>query len=103
MVMGRLASDIGVLPGREIQPLDGADVLQDLKRSEDRGSADTKPASSCRLDEAGGGEVAILIRDEHGNRPARLCQTVAGAIESGHDGSGVAHAGTVAQLRHSLN
>ena len=44
MVMGRLAPDVGVLAGRQVEALDGAQVLEDLERPEDRRPADAQAA-----------------------------------------------------------
>ena len=35
VVVGRLAADVGVLAGREVEALDGADLLEELERAED--------------------------------------------------------------------
>ena len=60
-------------------------------------------ARTRRGDQLGGGEVAVLLGDQGGQRPARLGQAVAGAVEGGDDRGRVGHRGRLAQLRHSLN
>ena len=43
MVRRRLAGDVGVVAGRQVDPLDRPDALQDLERPEDRRPADVQP------------------------------------------------------------
>ena len=88
VVVGRLAADIGVLPGRQVQPLDGAEILEDLQGSKDRRPADAEPSHSRCLDEAGGREVALLVCDQCSQRPSRFRQTVAGLVERDDDRGG---------------
>ena len=89
VVMRRLAADIGVLAGREVETFDGADVLQELERAEDGGPPDGGAALLGRGDQLGGREVAVLLGDQRGQRPARFRQAVAGAVEGGRrSGSG---------------
>ena len=81
MVMGRLAADVGVLARGEVKALDGAQVLEDLERPIDRRSTDRPTLAARRLDEAGRREMAVLVGDEPGQRPARRGQSVARAVE----------------------
>ena len=92
VVVGRLAADIGMLAGWQVEPLDGAELLEDLERPEDRRPADAELAGPRGLgDELGGGEVAVLVGDQRGQRPARLGQAVAGTVERGDDRGRVGH------------
>ena len=64
----------------------------------------TPGASGTRRgDQLGGREVAVLLGDQGGQRPARLRQAVAGAVQGGDDRGRVSHRRTLPQLRHSLN
>ena len=44
VVVGRLAADVGVLAGREVETFDGADLLEELERAEDGGAPDAEAA-----------------------------------------------------------
>ena len=79
--MERLAADVGVLAGRQVETFDGADPLEHLQRPEDRRAADTQATDVCLGDQLGGREVTLLVGDEGGKRPARLGQAIAGAVE----------------------
>ena len=83
VVMDGIAADVGMLARRQVQALDGAEPLEDLERPEDRRSSDPESARPGLGDEIGGGEVAGLIGDERRERPARLGQAIAGAVERG--------------------
>ena len=91
-MMGRLAADVGVLTGRQVQPFDGTDLRQDIERPEDRGAPDPETPFPRRDDQLGGREVAVLIGDERREGAPRLGQPVAGAVERGHDRGRVGHA-----------
>ena len=103
VVVGRLAADVGMLAGREVEAFDGADLLEELERAEDGGAPDGGTALLGRGDQLGGGEVAVLLGDQRGQRPAGLRHAVAGAVEGGDDRGWVGHLRRLAQLRHSLN
>ena len=42
VVVGRLAADVGVLAGRQVEALDGAELREHLERPEDGGAADAE-------------------------------------------------------------
>ena len=48
MMVGGLAADIGVLARRQIEPLDGSELLEDLEGPEDRRPPDAEPATRPR-------------------------------------------------------
>jgi len=85
VVVRPLAGDVGVLAGRQVQALDGAELLEDLERPEDRRSPDVESSGPCLDEELAGREMPITVRDQPGQPPAWLGQPVAGAIEGGDD------------------
>src|SRR5512143_1765405 len=103
VVMRRRAADVGVLAIRQVEAFDRADLYEHVKGPEDRCPADAQSAPVGAGDEVRGREMAVLVGDESGERPARLGQPVAGAIERGDDRSGRSHAPSLARLRQSLN
>ena len=42
VVVGRLTADVGVLAGRQVEPFDGTELLEDLERAEHRGAPDAR-------------------------------------------------------------
>ena len=89
MVMGRLAADVGMLAGRQVEALDDTQLGEHLERPEDGGSADAQAAVVGRRDELGRGEVAFLVGDQRGQRPARLGQPVPSTIKGVDDRPGL--------------
>ena len=86
MVVGALAADIGVLARGQIETFDCAESLEDLERSEDRRPTDAKMLATRCLEQAGRGEVPVLIGDQPGEGPAGSGQPIAGvprAVTSG--------------------
>ena len=96
MVVDRLAADIGVLAGGQIDALDDAELLEDLERPEDRRPSDPEVARPRLGHDARRGEVPVPICDEAGERPARLGQPVAGLVERGHERGWIVHSRIVA-------
>jgi len=81
MVVGPGTWNVGVLPGREIQPLDHPELGQKLERPEQRRPADPEPAVADDVLELGRREVARLLRDEVGHGSSRPRHSVAGDVE----------------------
>ena len=92
VVVGRLAGDVGVLAGGQVEALDEAELEQHVERPEDRRPADAQVAGRGRLDQVGRREVARLVGDERGDRPPRLGHAVLAALEGGEQGDDVDHA-----------
>ena len=84
MVMVRqwLAGDVGMVTGRQVDPLDGPHSLEGLEGSKDRGPADIETTSCGIADQVGRAEVTVPRGDEVGDRPPRRRQSVSGAVES---------------------
>ena len=91
VVAHRLARDVGVLPGREVDALDDTDVGQDVERPEDGRPADAQVASFRRIHEVGGDEVALAVGDQLREAPTGLRQAVAGALQRGQERGSVDH------------
>lgn len=91
VVMGGLASDVSVLPARQIQAFDGPEVEQELERAEDRRAADGDAAAPGVGRQVGGGEVAVAVGDELGDRPARRRDPMTCAVQGGEEGGGISH------------
>jgi hypothetical protein len=100
--MGALADDVRVFAGRQVEALDGPELLEDLERPEDRRSPDPEPLSLRFRQELPGREVGIASSDQRGQPPARLRQPVSGAVKDRYDRRGV-HGRSVPQLRLCLN
>ena len=82
VVVGAPADDVGVVAGRQVEPLHGAELLEDFERPEDRRAPDAEAARARLGEEVAGREVrrrgsAIKRRQP----PARLGQPIAGAIK----------------------
>ena len=75
MMVRRLAADVGMLAGRQVQPFDGAELGEDLERPEDRRPPDAETPGSRRDDQLGGREMAVLIGDECRERCAAARST----------------------------
>ena len=104
VVVGRLAADVGVLAGGQVEPLDRTELLQHLERAEDGRPADAEMLAARRFDQLGGGEVAVAVRDEGCDGAPRSGQAVAGVVERRDDRRWVSHGATsLPQVRHSLN
>ena len=97
MVVDRLAADVGVLAGGQIDALDDAELLEDLERPEDRRPTDPEVARPRLGHDARSREVPVLVGDKAGERPPRLGQPVAGLVERGHECGRVAHGRMLAQ------
>src|SRR6185369_14556975 len=54
MVMGGLATDVGVVAVREVQAFDGADPFEEVEGAEDGGAPDSGVCRACRSDKLGG-------------------------------------------------
>ena len=79
MVMLRQAGDVGVIAGRQVDPLEDLELGEELERTEDGRPADTQIPGSGILDEVTGREVACARCDQLGYHATRLGQAVAGA------------------------
>ena len=64
VVVGRGAAHVGVLAARQVDPLDGAELGQDVERPEDRRAADPEVPDPRLVDEVGRREVARLGADQ---------------------------------------
>ncbi len=67
VVMGRLAGDVRVLPAGKVQPLQQAELLEQLERPENGCAADAQPPVPGVIHQVCGGEVAVTLRDELGD------------------------------------
>ena len=85
VVMRRLAADVGVLARWQVEPLDSAELREDLERPEDGRAPDAEVTAARVAHQLRGREVARLLGDQHGQRAAWLGQPVAGAVEGGDD------------------
>ena len=102
MVVDRLARNIGVLPGRQVEPLDDPELGEQVERPEDGGPTDAKLAGLGVRDEVGGREVARALGDELGHRPPGRSHPVTGVVERGQELARVGHAGMILSLRCSV-
>lgn len=102
VVMGSPAQHVGVDTGREIEPLEPAEGLEDLERSEDRGAPNAQPASAGFSQQIAGREVALPVRNHCRQRPARFGQSMAGTLQGADEALGI-HNSTIPQLRLRLN
>ncbi len=93
VVMDRLAGDVGVLAGRQVEALDGVQIGQDVERPEDRRPADAEASGSGVGDQIGRGEVPGSRRDQLGDRPPGAGQPIAGVVEGGLQRRRLGHAG----------
>ena len=66
VVVDRLAANVGVLARRQVESFDGAQLLEDLERPEDRRATDAEMPGAGLGDELGRGEVAVVVGDECG-------------------------------------
>ena len=89
--MGGLAGDERVLPGREVEPLDDAQVGEDVERSEDGGPGDAKSTPPRFAEELVGREVAAARRDQAGQRSPRRGQPLARLLERTDDRAALDH------------
>ena len=96
VVMDRLAGDVRVLAGRQVDALDGMQLGQDVERPEDRRPADAEPVGPGVGDEIGGGEVPVPVGDERRDRPPRAGQAIAGVVERARTASGAVMGATIA-------
>ena len=76
--MGAGAGNVGVLAGREVQPLDDPELGQQFERPEERRPADAEAAVTNEALEIGRREVTRLLRDQIRDGTPRLGQAVAG-------------------------
>ena len=77
VVVGRLAGDVGVLAGWQVQALDEAELEQHVECPEDGRPADAEVRAGARVDQVGRREVAVLVGDERRHRAPRLGHAVA--------------------------
>lgn len=99
VVMGGLAGDVRVLAGGEVDPLNDAQLGENVQCAEDRGAADTKSALARILREVGGGEVTRSRREQGGHGTPRTGQPIAGVRDSGDDWLGITHAQMILSLK----
>ena len=92
VVMGRVAGDERVLAGGQVEPLDDAEVREDVERAEDRGAADPEALAPRRGHELLGREVAAALADQAGDAPPGLRDAVSRIVERGNDRVGSWHA-----------
>ena len=88
----RVARDIGVLAGRQVQSFDRLDLDQEVERPEDRRPSEAEAAATRLDDEIRGREVPVLLGDESGDGTPRFRSPVAGLLKRSKDGRGVHHA-----------
>jgi len=81
VMMGRFAGDVGVLAGRQVEPLDEAEPREQVERSEDRRSPDARAPPAPVGDEVGRREVAVAAVDERRYRAAGLRHAMTGPSE----------------------
>ena len=66
VVMHGLAADVGVIPIRQVETFDSADLLEKIKGAEHRGPPDGGTGCLRGCDQVGGREMAVLLGDECG-------------------------------------
>ena len=99
VVVDRLAGNVGVLTGRQIEPLDRTQIGEQVEGPEDRGSPDAEPLHPGVDHEIRRREVAGLVRDQPGHRPPWLGQAVTRTVEGVDQGRRITHG----QMIHSLS
>lgn len=87
VMVGWLAADVRVLAGRQVEPLDDAQLEEQVERPKDRRPTDREVTLPCIGGEVGRGEVALAAGDQLRNGTPRLGQPMAGTIERVDDGS----------------
>ncbi len=95
VVMGRFASDVGVVAAWQIEPLDRAEAGEDVQGSEDRGAPDPEPLRARLGHQVGRGEMGRLIGDQSSNGAPGLRQAVALAFERDEERIGIDHGRTI--------
>ena len=103
VVMPRLAGDERVLAGRQIQPLDGTELGEELERAEDRGAVHPKVAAARFVEQRLGREMALLLRDQLREGATRRGPAVPGSLQEFDDLPCVDHVVRVSQSRLSRN
>lgn len=102
MVMDRLAAYVRMRTARQVEPLHGAQIRQDLERPEDRRPADADPMRAGVRDEVGRREVPSPPGDEADDRATGVCEPVSGTFEGGEQGGGVGHYQMIPSLKSSV-
>jgi hypothetical protein len=87
MVDGRLAGDVGVGAGREVDALDQSQPGQQLERAEDGRSADAAASPLGGVEHVLGGEVSLLLVDRLRHGASGIGQAQLGLAERGDDGT----------------
>jgi hypothetical protein len=91
VVVGRLACHVGVLATRQIDPLDGVQIGEQVEGPEDGCPTDAESTSSRIGHEVGRREVGGPSRDQLRDRSPCVGRSIAGAAECGADGHGIGH------------
>lgn len=86
VVVGRLAGDVGMITGRQVDPLDGPDRRESVDRAEDRRAPDVEAPRRGIVHQVGRREVPASSGDDVGHGPTRPGQAIAGAAEGGDRG-----------------
>ena len=81
VVMGRTARHVGVLAGRQVDPLEGPASCEELDRAEDRRSADPQPPASRVGDQVGRRERPVAGLDQLDQGAPGPGQPVTGRFE----------------------
>lgn len=85
VVMGRLAGDVGMPAGGQLEPLDEAEFGEQVEGPEDRRPSDPEPLRARLGDELGGREMTRLRGDQRRHGAPRLGGSVARAVEGGEE------------------
>ena len=91
VVMSWLARHVGVLATRQVDPLDGVQIGEQVEGPEDRRPPDPE-ATPSRVDhEVGCREVRSSSGDQLRDRSPGIGRSIAGVVEGGADRNGIGH------------
>jgi hypothetical protein len=85
VMVGRLARDVRVSPGRQVDPFHQPEIDEQIQRPKDGRPTDVQPAPPCIADQVVRGEMAGPIGYQPGDRSAGLGQAIAGAVDDVHE------------------
>jgi hypothetical protein len=89
--MSGLTRGVCVLPSRQVDPLDDAEIRQHVESPKDRRAADPEPSVTGVVREIGGSEVTLTSRDQLGHGAPRPGQPIPGIRDGGNRGPWISH------------
>jgi hypothetical protein len=83
VVVGRLATDVGVLAVRQVEALDHVQLVERVQGTEDRRPADPEASVTGVGEDVGRGEGPVTFGDERGHVAASIGQAEASGVKGG--------------------